>query len=166
MNTATDTLYKKTLNGDIQIWRGEVVLRQDSMWIFHSWYGKLNGAQTKTEKLFNSEYITRETLTKTWNKKYAQGLYKTLEDVGIVKVDTGKGVRYDYAGGSSTMLKTALAMVLPDTNQPSMPIQKSALPALDGINVESEVSPTPKILQKEKPTIDPKLKIVFQLPRL
>jgi hypothetical protein len=166
MNTATDTLYKKTLNGDIQTWRGEAVLRQDSTWIFRSWHGKLNGAQTSTEKVFNSEYITRETLKKTWNKKYAQGLYKTLEDVGIVKVDTTKGVRYDYAGGSSTMLKTALAMVLPDTNQPSKPIQKSALPTLDDINVEFEVPPTPKTPPKEKPTIDPKLKIVFQLPRL
>jgi hypothetical protein len=139
-------LYKRTQDGGFVFWKGELRTTPAGITYLVASWGNINGTSQNSEKQYGSYAAAVAVWKSTWSKKYAVGLYKTLDDLFITEPVGGVTV---YKGQAMTLYK-ALGLALPPLG--STPTKALKIPK----------SPKPEPVEK----INRNIKIVFQLPRL
>ena len=149
MEELFDPLYKRTKKGGFVIWKvegddnsGEVLIT----------YGQTDGNPAQTTKWFSNKWVAVNEMTKIRNKKKAEGLYHTLDELGITH---NENAWYNYYGLNNLKMVARLSDAL-----------NAKLPPLSGSPAKVPKPKAPKIDTEYMDIMSRNIPITIHLPRI
>lgn len=147
MSYQTDTLYKRTKKGGFVFWKAKTEPIGGGQYTTIVNWGEVGTLGKEAKVVFSLEFIARDEILKTFNKKKGEGLYHTLEDLRILYDKPGD--QYYFDGQSNKHLRVALDHCLP---------RLDGGPANNRPQHAAVKQPTPPLPIYDGP-------IIYQLPR-